>query len=98
MVCSRGESLTHRTNQMKTIQTPSGHRLSVNGIALTGREIIWHDNKIVSDKFSVTGGTYFFDVTEGGNSVQYEVKFGTRWNGTCWHEMRMNGKIFFADR
>ena len=98
MVCLRGESLTTRRNQMKTVLTPSGHQLSVNGISLKDREIIWHDNVVVSDKFSVTGGTYFFEVMEEGKGVQYEVKFGMRWNGTCWHEMRMDGKIFFADR
>ena len=83
---------------MKTIQTPSGHRITVNGADLTGREKIWHDNVLVSDKFSMVGGTYFFEVMEGGVNVQYEIKFGTRWNGTCWHEMRLEGKIFFSDR
>jgi len=83
---------------MKTVRTPSGHNITVNGISWNGREKIWHDRRLISDKFSMMGGTYFFDVIEDSASVQYEVKFGTRWNGTCWHEIRADGKIFYADR
>ena len=68
---------------MKTVTTPSGHTISVNGVAWNGKEKIWPDNVLVSNKTSVMGGTYFFDVDEDGKSVQYEVKFGMRWNGTC---------------
>jgi hypothetical protein len=83
---------------VKTITTPSGNRISVNGISLRGRERIFYNDELVSDKFSMLGGTYFFEKKELGKIVQYEVKFGTRWNSTCWHEMRIDGKIFFSDR
>ena len=89
-----GESLANHTDQMKTVQIPSGNTICVNGISWNGREKIWYNNELVSDKFSMAGGTYFFDAREDGKSVRYEVKFGTRWNGDCWHEMRLDGNIF----
>jgi len=68
-------------------------------IKMLGKEKIFYDGKEVSNKWSVTGATHVFRVTEDGEDVQYDVKIGTRWHGfSWWCEVRRKGEIIYTDR
>jgi hypothetical protein len=68
-------------------------------IKMLGKEKIFYDGKEVSNKWSVTGATHVFRVTEDGEDVQYDVKIGIRWHGfSWWCEVRRKGEIIYTDR
>ena len=82
---------------MKTI-IHNGHKIEAPGSTLTGLEEIRYDGKIVSSKRSILGAKHSFIVEEDGDSVQYEVRIGTRWIGfTATCTILRDGELLFTD-
>ena len=73
-----------------------GHKIEISNLA---KEKVIYDEKEVSTKVTVAGGTHIFTVNEDGKPIQYEVTLGVRWHWMSnWHEVRRNGVLIFTDR
>jgi hypothetical protein len=83
---------------MKTV-IANGHKIEIKGMGLTGVEKVFYDGYEVSSKFSMSGSTHVFTVTENGESIQYETRIGMQWHGLSWWcEVRRKGEIIYTDR
>ena len=80
---------------MKTV-IHNGHRIDVS-YTFWGKEKIFYDGKEVFNKFSVSGSTHVFKVTEHGREVEYEVAFKVDVWGS-WCEVRCDGEMIYTDR
>ena len=73
-----------------------GHKIEIKG---SPGEIIYYDDREVSNKFSIAGSTHVFRVKEAEVDVQYEVNLGSRWHGfSWWCEVRKLGVIIFTNK
>lgn len=80
---------------MKTVIS-NGHKIEIKG---WGKEKVFYDGKEVSSKYSMTGTTHIFRITEDGEEVQYEIMIGSHWHGLSWWcEVRRKGEIIYTDR
>ncbi len=80
----------------------NGHSIRVNEAAsLTGKELVYYDGQLVSEKTAPLGTTHLFTQFEDGERVQYEVENGAnpaRFFLRPYTIIRRNGKIIFSNK
>lgn len=73
----------------------NGNKIEMEFFSLfSGKETIYYNGEIVSQKRSLFGGVHLFTVQEVGMDVQYEIR--QSWTATV--EIRRNGELIYAER
>jgi hypothetical protein len=63
----------------------------------SGKETIYYNGEIVSQKKSIWGSLHSFKVIENGGDVQYEIKVGVGFPIRSTVVICRNGELLYAD-
>ena len=78
------------------------HTIKVNAQAsLLGKEVVYYDGQVVSEKNSMLGATHTFSMREDGEDAFYEVQIGPTIRNLMpapHITIRRNGTIIFTDK
>jgi hypothetical protein len=77
----------------------NGNKVEIDISHFTGRETIYYNGEMVSEKRSFWGGLHSFNVKENGVDAQYEVKVGLSFPTTgATIVISRNGELLYADK
>lgn len=75
-----------------------GNKIEIDLLSLlSGKETVYYNGELVSQKKSLWGGSHAFKVMEGGMEVQYEIKVGMGFPFRATMVITRNGELLFAD-
>jgi len=76
----------------------NGNKIEIDLVSLfSGKETIYYNGEIVSQKKSLFGGLHTFKVVENGVDAQYEIKVGMGFPIRATVEIKRNGELLYAD-
>jgi hypothetical protein len=76
----------------------NGNKIEIDLLSLlSGKETVYYNEKIVSQKKSFWGSVHSFEVTENGVKAQYEIKVGMGFPMRATVVISRNGELLYAD-
>ena len=76
----------------------NGNKIEIDLLSLfSGKETIYYNGEIVSQKKSLLGSLHSFNVKENGVDVQYEIKVGLGFPIRATVVINRNGELLYAD-
>ena len=76
----------------------NGNKIEIDLLSLfSGKETIYYNGEIVSQKKSLWGSLHSFKVKENGVDAQYEIKVGMGFPIMATVVIRRNGELLYAD-
>jgi hypothetical protein len=76
----------------------NGNKIEIDLLSLlSGKETIYYNGEVVSQKKSLWGSLHSFEVKENGTKVLYEVKVGMGFPIRATVVISRNGEILYAD-
>lgn len=65
----------------------------------TGKEKVYFDKRLVSEKWSVGGAHHIFNCQNEEDTINYEVEINLRWHWFGKHiTVRKNGAVIFSNK
>ena len=76
----------------------NGNKIEIDLLSLfSGKETVYYNDEIVSQKKSLLGGLHTFIVQENGVEAQYEIKVGMSFPIRATVVISRNGELLYAD-
>jgi hypothetical protein len=76
----------------------NGNKIEIDLLSIfSGKETIYYNGEIVSQKKSMLGGLHTFNVKENGVDAQYEIKVGMGFPIRATVIIKRNGELLYAD-
>jgi hypothetical protein len=80
----------------------SGHMIQVEPMGFLGKETVYYDGRVVSEKTSLTGANHDFSVAEDGEQIFYQVNISASVASFLGAgpnvEIRRNGQVIYSQR
>lgn len=75
------------------------HEIQVSDGYWTGKEKVFFDKRLVSEKWSIGGSHHIFSTPNGKDTINYEVEINLRWHWLGKYIIiRKNGKVVFSNK
>ena len=80
------------------VMVVNGNKIEIDLLSLfSGKETIYYNGEIVSQKKSFWGSSHTFKVKEEGMDTQYEIKVGMGFPLRTTTVITRNGELLYAD-
>ncbi len=76
----------------------NGNKIEIDLLSLfSGKETVYYNGEIVSQKKSLLGSIHTFEVIENGENVKYEIKVGVVFLIRPTILVKRNGELVYSD-
>ena len=76
----------------------NGNKIEIDLLSLfSGKETIYYNGEIVSQKKTLWGGIHSFNVLENGDDTHYEIKVGMGFPVRSTVVINRNGELLYSD-